>query len=657
MANDNEFSVLKMAEDYASANDMSVDDLFSKPDNTEVDTDNNDIDPMDEIAIDEIKSATEKEPWPDDEVEEKAEEPVKFTPMTRDETPVKKEKKPWTPDAEVLAELGENQGPITFSKDEWKEEPTDHTLKNISDDNAIEGSKEQLNEMDSMIRNIEIAKRRWKIIKLEIPQGPYDYRIRNAASDDNSERAQAELDKIFDELLKFYPDNIQVAPEQAVEMPVQPVDQNTTDNNQTDNPTEYIAPDINQITDTSDKDVKIIIDKSAANTIAWNEEELAKVRKSRSIELNIVEGSTIEFGEIEDADDNMVDRVLAPYQRKMNDSVASLPASRYRATFTGLTYTEVLDLSNSEALNSNDLENKRWSIAFDHIKNPSIGPWEEYKYYIDPNTKKKVKLSLNDPNPIGIDTADIHIVTKFDDFMSKTSFIDLSFILWKILCATSMEKEIISVTCRSKVNGKECGSSYDWVYSPRELLDMNNIDAAVLEEMKVTGEATGDDIIDNYNKSPLNSNDTVTLPTSKFVVQFGHISARKYLDDYYDDILYFQQMDENSDPDLFQRHSISLMLTIIKAFLIPKEDGSGYVRINTKEGLHKVIASLDEIDYKTIVELAQLMMNPYTFQFSMKNLVCPKCQHRSTLPIRDISELLFIIARTLESVQVRLRTK
>ena len=110
--------------------------------------------------------------------------------------------------------------------------------------------------------------------------------------------------------------------------------------------------------------------------------------------------------------------ILSQYTRKVNDIVGALPASKYRATFTGLSYTNILDLAHSQELSNIDGEKKRWSIAYEHIKNPSIGP------FID-----------------------------FEDFLKKTSFLDIDFILWKILCATTMEKEIISIDCHGKFNG------------------------------------------------------------------------------------------------------------------------------------------------------------------------------------------------------------
>ena len=92
------------------------------------------------------------------------------------------------------------------------------------------------------------------------------------------------------------------------------------------------------------------------------------------MELTLVEVVPIEYSQIEDAPDNVIDALLAPYQYKVNSIESPLPASKYRATFTGLPYPEVIDLSNAQEMDTIEGEMKKWSIAFNHMRNQSIGP-------------------------------------------------------------------------------------------------------------------------------------------------------------------------------------------------------------------------------------------------------------------------------------------
>lgn len=622
--NNNSFSVLDMANSYAATNDIDPSEIFKKSSEDE-----------------NIKAESKNE----------NDETLKVNEVS------KKEKKPWMPDPELIEGMNEFSGPVTYAKDEIKVDEIDKTLKNISDDNAIRDSIESMNELQRKQANIEVAKKRHGISKFQIPEGPYHASIFAAACDTNYKNAQEKLDVIFEEIKSVHPEFILEYLDTNTN-----IDTNKNENNIEDIDLSFIdenndnIPPVEiNIDKVSEDDVKVIIDKSKLNEVSWSPEEISKIKKSRTVELNIVETSPIEYSEIQDVDSNMVDIILAPYQRKYNDVSVALPASRYRATFTGLSYAELTDLATSSEMNSIDAERKKWSICYNHIKNQNIGPWEEYKWYIDPNTKKKVRIGISDNAPNNINPYDIHTVSKFDDFLMKTSYIDLEFMIWKILCATAMENEIIAITCHAKHNGKECNKTYDWVYNPSELLRMDLIDPVILEEMKVTGEAsTKEEILNNYNSSPLNVNSTVKLNSSGISVVFGHISAYVYLNEVFGLAETLNSMIEAEDPSSISKGYNILLIKAIKSFLIPQDDGK-YVRISGSNNILKVIESLNEVDWQTIFEISKMMTDPYDFKYSFQNLVCPSCHNRSSIDIENMTQLLFIVAQSLSSVQVVLK--
>lgn len=611
MQTKNSFSVLDMAKSYAEDNDIDAAEIFRKnpvSGNIKAETENNTSTPSE---------------------------------------PVQPKKTVWTPNPELLDGMDElKSSPLTYSKDEFVFDD-DKPLKNIADDNAIQSTRESMDMMSRKLANIEDAKKRFGIRNLQIPEGPFQIRIHDAAGDTNYKRAQEGLDEIFKEIVDKFPEFVRdweivqdgnKSPDSIVELP------ETTD----------VIPEGNNadtVESTEVSDTRIIIDKTKLPEISWSTEELEKIKKSRSIELNIVEDVELKYSNIEDVDDNMVSMVLSKYDRKVNDVVAPLPASKYRATFTGLTYGELMDLSYSGELNNIDGERKKWSIAFNHIKNPSIGNWSEYKYYIDPENNKKVICSISDPDP---EDKNIKVVTvtKFDDFLMKTSYLDLEFILWKILCATAMDKEIISIQCKAPgKNGKPCNKEYDWIYSPNELLVVDDVDPAVLEDMKKTSTASSvEDIKSNYMSSMLNLQNTVELPSSKFGVVFGHISAYDYLNHAYAEI----DAIRNRTDVMPSEAQTCTTITTIKAFLLPKEDG-GYIRIKGVKNIIRVIKDLDEIDFKTIFELMKIMISPYQFRYSFRDICCPQCKNKSNINIEDLSNLLFTLTQSLLSVDVKLK--
>lgn len=633
MSNNNSgFSVLDMAKSMADENNTDVNDLFTKPVKNEQPT---------EVPT-----------------EPKTEEPAPPEPV--------KKKVPWTPDADVIKDMKElNQTPVTYDKTELTVEE-DTALKNIADDNAIQDSREAMDELSRTAANIDDAKKRHGINKLQIPPGPYHVSITAAAGDTNYKRAQEGLDEILKEIKELHPEFVMEWADDAKNDPMNKgVEAPTFHQNGgkiIDLPSDKTpVNDVQEETsrDTTedigdDKELKIVIDKSSVPTISWSQEDIAKIRKSRSVELNIVEAMDIDYSQIEDADDNAVDKVLAQYHRKTNDIVAALPASNYRATITGLSYTEVIDLTNSQEMNNLDGERKKWSLCFDHIRNQSIGPWEEYQWYIDPQTKKKTKIPFTASIPPGIDPDSVHEVTRFQDFLQKTSFNDLEFILWKILCATAMDQEIIQIDCHTMHNGVECGKSYDWIYSPSSLLMMDSIDPAVLEDMERTAKASSqEEVAKVYNSSMLNTNNVTELPTSGFKVVFGHISAYEYLSSIYSEIKALETAQEN-DPTLASKAMMYTALTCIKAFLVPNGDGK-YKRISGINNLIKVMNTLDEIDWQIISELVRIMIEPYQFKYALRDIVCPQCKNKSVIPIDNMTRLLFIVARSLSSVQVKLK--
>lgn len=616
------FSVMNMLDDYAAENDINAADIFKKESNTE-------------------------------------EKPV-------EEKPTKREKKEWKPDVSDMPEF-KSAGAV-YAKDEIKLEE-DKTLHNIVDDSALEESRASMDDLERKNANIEEAKARFGIKKLQIPEGKEQINFLIAAGEPSRAKAQAELNVLFEELIKVHPEfileweegkNPNINVEANTEAPSVEVESELKLNEEqveqkTYTPIEKINPNDIKMNDGTkvENNTKVIIDKRDVSNYTWTKEEAEKIRKSRTVELNIVEGKDIQFGSVKNVSGNAVDNLLSKYQRKSNDSIAALPASKYRATFTGLTYPEVIDLSTSNEMNTIDGERKKWSICFSHIRNQSIGPWEEYQEYIDPITNNIVKTTVGADIPNNVDPDDVHVVSKFEDFLRKTSFMDLEFMLWKILCATTMDKEVVSVDCKSLHDGQPCGNTYDWIYSPSELLVTDSINEGVLEDIKKTGEAsTSKEIMDNFESSPVNSRDYVKLNTSGFIVVYGHVSAYTYLDELYSRIQSLNE--ETQDPSAVSKALSYATLSVVKEILVPNEDGT-YSRITGIDNLMKVLDILDEIDWQTVNELTRLMIDPYQFKFSMRDIVCPKCKNRSSIQIDSMTRLLFIVARSLSSVQVTLK--
>jgi len=158
----------------------------------------------------------------------------------------------------------------------------------------------------------------------------------------------------------------------------------------------------------------------------------------------------------------------------------------------------------------------------------------------------------------------------------------------------------------------------------------------------------------NYNNSPLRMNNSVKLSSSGMHVVFGHVSAYDYLNELFGLTERLNHMIESEDPTSISKGYNILMLRSIKYFLVPQANGK-YVRISGSENILRVIETLNEVDWQTVFELSNMMTNPYTFKYSIKNLVCPACHNKSSIDIENMTQLLFIVAQSLSSVQVVLK--
>ena len=595
-----EFNVMDMIDDYADEAGISAEDVFTQSE-------------------------------PKEEVKEKKEE---------------KKVKPgeWMPDEEIMNELDEfkSAGGAVYNTDEIKTKEDD--LKNIADEMIIKGGEDALADLQYKQKNIAAVKKRLGIGETHIPPGEWEMKFMLAAGDPDSLKAQAALEVLFKEFAELFPEAVIYVNESAEKEEAATV----SESDNTDNVLNEVEPE----------ETTVVIDKRQANEVTWSDDDISKIKKSRVIELNIVEGVDLELGSIEEINDsNAVDKVLSTYSRKTNDKVGVLPASKYRATFTGLTYPEVIDLSTSYEMNTLDAERKKWSIAFNHIKNPSIGPWKSYVTYRD-EKNRLVKVNTEAEVPDGTIVNTIRKISEFDDFMKKTSYLDLEYILWMILCATAMNQEIVSVDCNAVINKEKnlrCKNTHDWIYCPSDVLQKESIPEFVLNDMQEAMDANSvEEIQKVYKTSPVNFNNYVTLHSSGFKMVYGHVSAYDYINHVYGKLKEIENMREKGDPSILSKAFSSSAVVAIDSFIITNDEGK-QIKIKGVDNIIKILDSLDEIDWQIVTEVHRLILAPYQMKFAIKDIVCPKCKHKSNIPITDISRLLFIVARSLSNVNVTLK--
>ena len=624
-------SILNVAQNY----DNPEDDLIFK-------------DEVIEAKPVEVKEKVKPQPKPETQQ-------VEINPPKSEIKP-KEKKREWTPDAKVLNEMPELAAkPITYSKEEFKAKD-DKSLKNFTDESAKEDAKMTVTEMRTKNANIDKVMRKLGIKKLSIPDDnlegkTYRFRILNAASDPKSDIAEDHLTKIFTEMMKEFPEFIlekysdEPKPDQSVK------DGQVIDNLVTTDLSQNIEKKEEEPKQVNEDQVDIIIDKKDAPELTFSDEEIDKIKKARTIRLQIVDDMDLKFNSIEEEDDiNVIDNVLNAYRKKIKDVSAVLPASRYRCSIRGLTFTELMDISYQSELNDQDRLRKIWTMIYDHIINPSV-PFEEYRYYIDPKTHKEVKITP-EMNTNEISENDIKTRSRFEDFMRKTASADFQFLIWKVICATSLDSELISITCNNEIDGKPCGNRYDWIYSPADLLDMNSISKEILANMEETANATTPEaIMKSFNESLVNKVNTVELPSSKIKVLFGHISAYDFTNTLFK---VYEKLDEEESNSI-DKEALSGILQAVKGFLIPKDDKGNYMKVVNPEGIIKIYHTLNEIDYFTILEIVKMVVFPFQFKFRIKDTKCQRCKKVQDVDVDNLSDLLFLVSQAMNQTQITLK--
>lgn len=589
-------------------------------------------------------------------------------PLKEEVKPTEKKRREWKPDQKLIADMPElNVKPVTYSKDEFKI-ADDTTLKNITDESAKKDAAIVLESLQLKDIRIQKIKEKYGIKHLNIPEYSEDgknedlegkvmrCRILSVASDPKEEVAMAKLSEIFDDIVANHPEYIK----EWIKEPEQTTDEDLVEDVEEDEEQEVIEANYEVKKESIPDDPSkvgfvsnVIIDKSNISNYGWTEEEFDKISKSREINLKIIDGMDLKFNKIiEEDDENVIDSVLHEYRRKLKDVTVVLPASKYCGTMRGLSYIEMSDLSYQAELSPANLYNKGWTMIYDHFENISIG-LESYSYFIDPTTKQKIRITESTEIPEG---CIVKNVSRYEDFLMKTSFADYQFLLWKLLCATILESEIITLTCGTVTNGKRCNARFDWLYSPESLIDMSKMDPEILKGMKKSAECIGEKMIsENYKESFLVKNQSVELPCSKIRCIFGHVSVYDYINKVLPSIPDLNSLAEKED-DFDAAISVFLegMLQVVKYFLIPREDGTA-IKVSSVEGLKKIIKQLNEVDFATLNEVAQMVIKPFSYDFAIRGVECPKCKSKINIPVSNILQLIFQATRILSKTQVTLK--
>ena len=376
--------------------------------------------------------------------------------------------------------------------------------------------------------------------------------------------------------------------------------------------------------------VNINIDKDIAATVRNAKEVNVVVREVSNEELK---KTTIYRNSEKTGIINVTDTGI-------NDVPVTLPLSGYRCTMRSVNWYDFISLTAPSANNGVDSEIKKWSVIYKHIKNPSIGNFEN-----------------------------------FEDFLKKTKYQDREILMWGILVATSDEEETLDIRC----NNPDCENHIKVKYSPRTITKTDKkLEPAWYERAKV---ATPGDEAKAVWEEANSMKTSYTLPHSEIEVELSESSAYdfinkklKLINDLYKR---YRPNDANNEGLANLGEDLSMVefdylvanALYIESFTVTPKDENGqyildengniikycYDKWDTIENIiTNVLDGEDSAILLKLIQEHQAKGSPVSFR--VENIVCPECgKRRPFIPIDDIGQtLLFQLSRRFGDIKINL---
>lgn len=381
--------------------------------------------------------------------------------------------------------------------------------------------------------------------------------------------------------------------------------------------------------------ININVEGGTPVTVNVDSDVVASMSSAKRVDVIVTEVTHEELKASRVITNSQDPNIIQPYQAEQFDVPLTLALSGYRCMLRPVNYHEFIQLGSSTSSGSPvDQEIKQWSILYDHIKNVSIGEFED-----------------------------------FDDFLKKTKYSDRELLMWGILISAADDEETISIQC----GNKKCQAHHTIKYRPRSIIHVNDELMKKYESEITHTVAPGEDALKHFKK--INSTlKRYTLPHSKYIVEiedrpsaYDFITRRYPLMDQLEKRFYpnGHVTDPDSpdytpeDPEYSYLLAHALFITAIS---IIKKDENGEdieYRFTTWEDIEKIITkSLDMQDEAILMQLvgqiAGTTANPV--QFYIEDFTCSVCgRHEKRVAVRDIGDtLIFQLSQRLSSTQIKL---
>lgn len=361
-----------------------------------------------------------------------------------------------------------------------------------------------------------------------------------------------------------------------------------------------------------EKMVNIIIDKTGIgieNRIEFSEEEKEKLSLANEIRVTTVETLELESCDIVAPDKSFVENIEANGVT-VGTTVVPCVSSGYKATMRGASYGQLGDLLINPQTAPFDKYYKAYSIIYNCIVNTTIGKFKT-----------------------------------FDEFLKKTSWLDMNVLLYGIIVSTFPEIDGIQLSC------ERCRKSFEHKYVVRDLFDIRAASTAYLEKFDQLLELHGEDVMKFNAEAPIYHNKLIKLHNSNWIIKCGISTAYDYL---------YQRVNNVNNEDWAKTHpddvnqilySNAEFVSVVRGIGIPRPDG----KIVMYEGFDDIINAIYKLPADDMAILNSVLTKfymDYFVTFSIKNTKCPNCGNTADTRDVDLYQLVFIKLQLLMSTAI-----
>lgn len=368
-------------------------------------------------------------------------------------------------------------------------------------------------------------------------------------------------------------------------------------------------------------------DDVSSVTVDIDEEVLGQMNFTNKVNVNVIRVTNEQlFAGKKIIENSDKPGIIRDFTSSSVDVSFTLPASGYRCTMTGINWFDALGIADVAGKNMLDREVEQWSMFYKHMKNVSIGEFDD-----------------------------------FEDFLKKTKYVDGSVIMWALLTATTGDEEEFGHTCTNE----KCKKDFVVKYNPHSVAHINK-DNITDDYFRASKASPGEEALEVFHEM---GGHTLyyTLPDSKIIIELSQPSAydminkklriqdklRKQME---------EEFNEAENQNEYQGAKLQYYMGInqfISSIIIPGSDkNTAAYKYTTWDDMIAILSKLSWKDSNMLSPLMSSLARKFQSPIDMyiENVNCPYCgKHIERLFVTNIqSQLLFNASRRYQNTEINL---